>query len=115
MQDLEFRSGVIRPVECVKEGFELIKSDYWLLLAIGLVGGMIGGVTLFIALGAMTCGVMHAYLKKIDGQPVAFEDLFKGFSWFGPSLIVTVVIVVPLLVVYGLIYVPIILAATMGS
>lgn len=115
MQNVEFRTGVIKPIECAKEGFELIKSDYWLLLAIAIVGGMIGGVTLFIAVGAMSCGIYNAFLKKIDGKPVAFDDLLKGFSWFWPSLVVAVVIVVPMLVVYGVIYVPIVLSAVMGS
>ncbi|MGE3467528.1 MAG: hypothetical protein AB7J13_11410 [Pyrinomonadaceae bacterium] len=114
MQNAEFTSGRIRPIECVKEGFELIKSDYWLLLGIVIVGGMIGGVTLFIALGAMSCGIFNAYLKKIDGGSVAFDDLFKGFSWFWSSLLVTAVIVVPMVIVYVVIYVPVLMAAMMG-
>ena len=115
MQNVEFTTGQIRPIECVKEGFELIKSDYWLLLAIGIVGGMIGGVTLFIAVGAMSCGIFNAYLKKIDGKPVVFDDLLKGFSWFWPSLIVAVVIVVPMLIVFAILYLPIVLSFVMGS
>ncbi len=46
MTNTQFRTGVISPIECVKEGFELIKKDYWLLFAIGLVGGLIGGATM---------------------------------------------------------------------
>jgi len=115
MQNAEFTTGQIRPIECVKEGFELIKSDYWLLLGMVIVGGMIGGVTLFICIGAMSCGIFYAYLNKIDGKPVKFEDLFKGFSWFWQSLIVAVVVVVPMLTVYAVIYVPIVLSAVMGS
>ena len=38
----QFNRGAIRPVECVKEGWELIKNDYWLLFAVALVGGLIG-------------------------------------------------------------------------
>lgn len=115
MQNMEFRTGVIKPVECVKEGFALIKSDYWLLLAMTIVAGLIGGVTLFIAVGAMSCGLSHAYLKRIDGKPVVFDDLIKGFSWFWPSLAVALVIVVPMLIVYAVIYIPVVLAAVMGS
>src|SRR5215204_2442694 len=40
MTNTEFKTGVIYPVECVKEGFELIKKDYWLLFAILLVGAL---------------------------------------------------------------------------
>lgn len=115
MEPREFHTGVIRPVECVKEGFELIKSDYWLLFAIWLVGGMLGGLSLFIAAGAMTCGTFYAYLKKIDGFPVKFEDLFKGMQWFGSGLVVMLFIVVPILVVYAVIYVPVVMAGVMGN
>ncbi len=115
MQNREFNSGVIKPIECAKEGFELIKSDYWLLFAIWLVGGVLGAISLFIAAGAMTCGTFYCYLRKVDGEPIKFDDLFKGMQWFLPGLIVMLIILVPMLTVYVVIYVPIVLAAIMGS
>ena len=115
MRGPEFRRGAVRPIECVKEGFALIKSEYWLLFAIWLVGGVIGSITLMIAAGAMTCGTFYCYLRKIDGEPVNFDDLWKGMQWFLPGLIVMLVIVVPMIVVYAVIYVPIVMSAIMGS
>ncbi|MEQ1606892.1 MAG: hypothetical protein ABL999_18670 [Pyrinomonadaceae bacterium] len=114
MQEIEIKSGVIKPVECAKEAYELIKSDYWLLFAIWLVGGMIGGFSFLIAAGAMTCGTFYAYLRKIDGHPITFDDLWKGMQWFVPGLIVMLVIAVPMVIVYAVLYVPILLAAAMG-
>lgn len=111
----EFRTGVISPIECVKEGFELIKPDYWLLFAIGFLGAVIGGVSLYILLGCMMCGIFYAYLRRIDGFSASLDDLWKGFSWFGASLPVLIAIVGPIIVVYGIIYVPFIMAAMMGS
>ncbi len=111
----EFQTGAIRPVECFKEGWELIKSDYWILFAISLVGALIGGFSMYILLGAMMCGIYYCYLRKIDTGIVSFDDLWKGFSVFLPSFIVTLLIVVPLIVVYVIIYIPVILALTMGS
>src|ERR1041385_1083243 len=109
---MEFRTHVIKPVECVKEAWEIIKPDYWLLFAITLVGVLIGGMTLYILLGGMVCGIYYVYLKKIDSRgPVVFDELWKGMSWILPGLIVTAFIIVPMLVVYGFIYVPLILAA----
>lgn len=115
MNNQEFRTGVIKPVECAKQGWELIKNDYWILFAIGLVGGLIGGFSLYILLGAMACGIFYCYLQVIDGKSVSFDGLWKGFEFFLPGLIVTLVIVVPMLIVYGVIYAPFILAAVMGS
>lgn len=115
MNGTEFNTGVISPVECVKEGWEIIKPDFWLLLGITFVAGLIGGFSMYILLGAMICGMTYAYLKRIDGQSVAFDDLWKGFTWWLPGLVVTAFIVIPLFVVYAIIYVPIVMSAAMGS
>ena len=114
MNKTEFRTGTIKPVECVREGWELIKNDYWILFAIGLVGGLIGGFTMYILFGAMICGIFYSYLQAIDGKPVSFDSLWKGFEFFVPGLIVTLFIVVPMIIVYILIYLPFIIAAVMG-
>lgn len=115
MTNTEFRTGVINPIECVKEGFERIKKDYWLLFAIGLVGGLIGGFTMYILAGAMICGIFYAYLKAIDGRPVVFDDLWKGMNYFGPGLVVILVIIVPTIAYYIFIYVTLIAAMFGGG
>ena len=115
MENRQFQTGVIKPIECAKEGWALIKDDYWILFAVSLVGGIIGGVTFFVLFGAMVCGMFYCYLRKIDTGRAAFDDLWKGFQWWLPGLVVTLFIVVPLFVVYGIIYVPVIMAVVMGS
>jgi hypothetical protein len=115
MTQEEFRTGVIKPIECVKEGWEIIKPDYWLFFAITLVGMLIGGATLYILLGAMVCGIFYAFLKKIDGENASFDYLWKGFQWWLPGLIVTIVFIAPLIIVYGIIYAPFIASLMMGS
>lgn len=115
MSDIQFNTGVIRPVECMKEGWELIKPDFWLLLAIMFVGGMIAGFTMMILAGGMYCGIFYCYLKKVDGQPVVFDDLWKGFNWWLPGLGVAAVIFVPIIVEYVFIYISLIGAIVAGS
>lgn len=115
MKELNFKVGEIQPLECYKEGWEIIKDDYWLLFAICLLGGLIGGITLYILLGAMVCGIFYSFLQKIDTGKVQLDDLWKGFKVLGPSFLVTLVIVIPLLFVYGIIYVPFLIAISMGS
>ncbi|MGB7070095.1 MAG: hypothetical protein WBD22_11430 [Pyrinomonadaceae bacterium] len=115
MQNTEFRTGAINPIECVKEGWELIKSDYWLLFGITIVGALIGSATMYVLLGAMSCGIYYAYLEKIDGRSISFETLFKGIDWFAPSLIVILLIIVPTIVIYILIYVFFIAALVVGQ
>lgn len=115
MNEPEFQTGQIKAIECYKEGWAIIKDDYWLMFAIALVGGLIGGMTLYVLLGAMICGIFICFLQKIDTGKVDFDNLWKGFSHFLPSFLVMLVIVVPLILVYGIIYLPIVLAAVMGQ
>lgn len=119
MQPTEFRTNVIKPIECAKEAWELIKPNYWLLFAIFLVGALIGAFTAYVLIGAMVCGIMYCYLRQIDGYPVSFEDLWNGFRFFWPSLPVTLLVVIPtviwIVVLFTTIYLPIIMAAVMGD
>lgn len=110
MLPTEFRTGVIRPIECFKAGWELIKDQYWLYFAMSLVGMIIGGAVPFgIVLGAMFCGLYYALLQKASGEPIKFEDLFKGFDVFVPSLIPTLIWLLPMTFFFVLAYIPLII------
>ena len=110
MSNIEFRTGVIRPVECMREGWDLIKDQYWLFFAITLVGMLIAGIVpLGILLGAMFCGIYYCLFQKMNGQRMTFEGLFKGFDYFVPGLIASLVLIVPALILGILAYIPLIM------
>lgn len=119
MQQLEFNAGAIKPIECVKEAWELIKPQYWILFAISLLGALIGGVTMYVLIGAMICGIFNSYLKVIDGGTAVIDDLWAGMKFFWPSLPVTLAIVVPMVlwivILFVTIYAPILAAAILGN
>ena len=93
---IEFRSGVVKPVECLKVGLELVRSQYWLFVGIAAVGILIASfVPLGILMGPMMCGIYLALFKQRRGQPVEFSDLFKGFDYFGESFIAALLHMVP--------------------
>lgn len=97
---IEFRRGVIRPIECLKAGHELVRSQYWLLVGIVAVGMIIAGlVPLGILMGPMMCGVYFTLFKQRRGQRIEFGDLFKGFDYFGESLIAALLHMVPIFVI----------------
>jgi len=112
----EFRSGVVRPVECLKEGYALIKDRYWLFLGITVVGLLIGGAVPVILIGPMMCGIHICLLQRMRGGNVEFGDLFKGFDYFGPSLIASLIQFVPMIILIVPVYIVlIILTMMMGA
>lgn len=119
MQTPEFTTGQIRPIECAKEAWALIKDEYWLLFAISMIGALLGGITMYVLLGAMICGIFRCYLTKLDGRKVNFDDLWTGFKYFWPSLLLTILFVVPIVIyivaLFSTIYLPIIMKAVGGS
>ena len=115
MLPTEFQTGVIKPIEIYKESWELIKSEYWLIFAITLVGMLIGGAVPIFLIGPMICGIYLCLFQKIEGKPASFEILFKGFDYFLPSLIVAIVVVIPIFVLIFTVYIPMIGMAIAGQ
>jgi hypothetical protein len=117
--NLAFNEKAIRPVECLKEAWQLIKNDYWLLFGISLVGALLAGATMYVLFGAMICGIFGCYLKKIDGGEVRFEDLWLGMKYLVPSIPVVILFVVPIFVymfvIFVTLYGPMIAAVIVGE
>ena len=94
-----FNPRAVRPVECLKEGWQLIKKDYWLFLGISIVGILIASLgPMGLLMGPAMCGIYLCLLRQYDGQPVTFDMLFKGFNYFVDGLIASLVIIVPTIV-----------------
>jgi len=113
---LGFERGAVRPVACLRAGWDLVKGNYWLFLGLTVVGTLLAGLAPFgILAGPMMCGIYYALLRRQRGRPVKFEMLFKGFDYFVQSLIATLLMMIPLMVVIipGYIVVFSILFATM--
>lgn len=100
ISEITFKEKAIEPVECLKAGFALIRDQYWLFVGMALVGVLIGSaVPLGILYGPMVCGIYFALFQKRRGNPIEFGYLFKGFDYFGQSVIATLLHIVPILVV----------------
>lgn len=113
--EIVFRRNAVQPIECIKEAWALIKDQYWLFVGMCAVGLMIGSaVPLGILLGPMMCGLYMAFFSRMRHQPFEFGLLFKGFDYFGPSLIATLLHMLPILAIvvpsYILFYVGFILS-----
>lgn len=94
-----FRSGVISPMECLKEGWETIKDRYWLFLGITLVAMLIGGAVPVVLVGPMMCGLYMCLFAKMRGEPVEFGLLFKGFDYFMQGLVTAAIQTLPVILI----------------
>lgn len=99
--ETEFHSRAIAPVECLKEGWGLIKDRYWLFLGLSLVAMLVGGAVPIVLIGPMMCGLYLCLFAKMRGEEFEFGTLFKGFDYFLQSLIAAAVQTVPVLVIIG--------------
>lgn len=98
--EIPFKRGVVEPVECIKGGWNLIKDQYWLFVGMTFIGILIGSaVPLGILMGPMMCGLYLTFFKVRRGEPIEFGTLFKGFDFFGPSLVATLLHVVPIIAI----------------
>lgn len=97
--EIPFRRNAVEPVQCIKGGWELIKNQYWLFVGMTLVGLLIGSALPIILLGPMMAGLYLSFFKSRRGEPIEFGTLFKGFDYFGPSLIATLLHTVPIILI----------------
>jgi uncharacterized membrane protein len=94
-----FNRKVVAPIECIKEGYAAIKDQYWLFVGITLITILIAGAVPFVLVGPMMCGLFLCLFAKLRGEPVEFGLLFKGFDFFGPSFVATILHVIPIIII----------------
>lgn len=71
-------------------GWALVKADIGNFVLVTLVFALLNGVPLIG--GAMAAG-FHVYcMRKLLGRQAEFADLFKGFNFFVPTLVASIVI-----------------------
>jgi hypothetical protein len=97
---IEFRRNAVEPMECLRAGWNLIRNQYWLFVGMTAIGVIIGSVVpLGILMGPMMCGLYLALFQTRRGQPVEFGILFKGFDYFGDSVVATLLHLIPIVVI----------------
>ena len=98
--DIPFKRNVVEPINCLKGGFNLIKDQYWLFVGMCFVAILVGSVVpLGILMGPMMCGIYLTFFSKRRGLPIEFSTIFKGFDYFGQSVIATLIHVVPIFII----------------
>lgn len=97
---VSYQRNAVSPVECLKGGWNLIKGQYWLVFAMCLVSWLIGSaIPMGILMGPMMCGLFLTLFKIRRSEPFEFGTLFKGFDYFGPSVVATLLHIIPILAI----------------
>jgi len=98
--EIPYNRKAVDPLECIKAGWQLVKPQYWLFVGMSFVGFFIGSaVPLGILMGPMLCGIYMACFARMRREPVEFGLLFKGFDFFGPSVIATLLHTAPIIAI----------------
>lgn len=98
--DIPYNRKVVDPVECIKAGWELVKPQYWLFVGMTFVAFFIGSAVPFgILMGPLMCGIYLTCFARRRGEPVEFGLLFKGFDFFVPSLVATLLHALPIVAI----------------
>lgn len=112
-----FRRNAVEPIECINRAWVLVKDQYWLFVGMTAIAIVIGSaIPLGILMGPMMCGLYLSFFKKRRGEPIELGTLFKGFDYFGPAVVATLLHVIPILAIvipaYIVFYVVFILSMT---
>jgi hypothetical protein len=98
--DTPFRRGVVQPIYCIKTGWSLVRDQYWLFVGMAFVAIFLGSLVPFgIILGPLMCGIYMALFRRRRGEFVEFGILFKGFDYFGESVVATLIHYVPMVII----------------
>jgi uncharacterized membrane protein len=82
------------PGRWIGEGWEIVKADFGAYALISLIHFLLSGAAAFVIQGPLTAG-FHIYtMKKMAGRPADFGDFFKGFNFFIPALVASLLIAV---------------------
>src|SRR5437879_2038982 len=83
--------GIIAaPGRWIGQGWELVKADLGNYVLIALVFSLLSSVPLIQ--GALIAGFHIFTMKKLMGRRAEFADLFKGFNYFVPTLVASLLI-----------------------
>ena len=85
-----FKAGVVRPFECLSEGWQLVKTQYWLFVFLSLIILILASCIPFAGIiwGAWIAGIYLALFARMRGESVSFNFVGKGFEYFGPAFLV---------------------------
>ena len=93
-----FKRNAVRPVECVKGGWNLIENQYWLILGMCFVASLIASIV-GLLMGSLMCGLFLTFFTMRRRQPIEFGMLFKDFDYILQSIIAALIHAIPVMII----------------
>ena len=95
---------------CLSQAFDALKRDFWNVVLVHFVWILL--TCFLVTIPPLMVGISRFNAKVVAGEKGSFDDLFSGFSDFGSSWLMAIVMVPFLLVAFLLCYLPGIYLAT---
>lgn len=101
MQDnLDFNRGAVRPIQCLSDGYTLLKGNYGGFLGVLIIGYLIIIVSAFIPLTPLMppiiCGLYLCLFAMMRREHFSTSTLFQGFNFFGQSFLASLFVTIPM-------------------
>ena len=81
-----------RPGHWVDEGWQIVKADIGTFILLTIVFAALNAMVPMILQGPLIAGFQIFCMKKILNRRTDFADLFKGFNFFVPALVASLLI-----------------------
>src|SRR5580698_1332421 len=76
----------------ISEGWEMVKADLGNFILIALIFAAVSSVGSIITQGPMLAGFHIVCMKRATNRKAEVGDLFKGFNYFVPALVASLII-----------------------
>jgi uncharacterized membrane protein len=81
-----------RPGYWVGQGWQMVKADIGTFILLTIVFAVLNGMVPMILQGPLIAGFQIFCMKKLLNRRTDFADLFKGFNFFVPALVASLLI-----------------------
>jgi uncharacterized membrane protein len=76
----------------IGEGWDMVKADMGTYIVLALIFVAINSVGSIITQGPLTVGFHIVCMKKMSNRQTEIGDLFKGFNYFVPAMVASIII-----------------------
>ncbi|MEZ5344027.1 MAG: hypothetical protein R2681_00595 [Pyrinomonadaceae bacterium] len=97
IENIQFNKGAVNIGECISKGWEILKPNYLIFFAIGVLLVILGCIPFvsWFLVGPMMVGIQYGLLKQYRGEQAGFGDLFAGFNKLISAVVIGFLFILP--------------------